>query len=75
MMVSCRLGRLKCFVVNITVHRTSEAVSLAFPWTTSRTYRYNLGKSVLKTKVFNGCEILQLLVGLSGPILMKKSLN
>ena len=43
-MISCRLERLNCSVVNMAVHSTSEVVPLAFLWTNSRTYRYNLSK-------------------------------
>ena len=66
-MVSCRLGRLKCSVVNMAVHEGSCLSGLSVD-----EFQDLLTQSgqVLKAKTFNRCHIL--LVGLGGPTLMKK---
>ena len=67
-MVSCRLGRLKCSVVNMAVHEWSCLSGLSVD-----EFQDLLTQSgqVLKAKTFNRCVIL--LVGLDGPTLMKKN--
>ena len=69
-MVSCRLGRLKCSVVNMAVHEWSCLSGLSVD-----EFQYLLTQSgqVLKAKTFNRCVIL--LVGLGGPTLMKKTMK
>ena len=69
-MVSCRLGRLKCSVVNMAVHEWSCLSGLSVD-----EFQDLLTQSgqVLKAKAFNRCVIL--LVGLGGPTLMKKTMK
>ena len=69
-MVSCRLGRLKCSVVNMAVHEWSCLSGLSVD-----EFQDLLTQSgqVLKAKTFDGCGIL--LVGLGGPTLMKKTMK
>ena len=69
-MVSCRLGRLKCSVVNMAVYEWSCLSGLSVD-----EFQDLLTQSgqVLKAKTFNRCVIL--LVGLGGPTLMKKTMK
>ena len=69
-MVSCRLARLKCSVVNMVVHKWSCLSGLSVD-----EFQDLLTQSgqVLKAKTFNGCVIL--LVGLGGPTLMKTTMK
>ena len=69
-MVSCRLGRLKCSVVNMAVHEWSCLSGLSVD-----EFQDLLTQSgqVSKAKTFNRCVIL--LVGLGGPTLMKKTMK
>ena len=69
-MVSCRLARLKCSVVNMAVHEWSCLSGLSVD-----EFQDLLTQSgqVLKAKTFNRCVIL--LVGLGGPTLMKKTMK
>ena len=66
-MVSCRLGRLKCSVVNMVVHEWSCLSGLSVDEFQDLPVQFG---QVLKAKIFNRCGIL--LVGLGGPTLMKK---
>ena len=69
-MISCRLGRLKCSVVNMAVHEWSCLSGLSVD-----EFQDLLTQSgqVLKAKIFSRCVIL--LVGLGGPTLMKKTMK
>ena len=69
-MVSCRLGRQKCSLVNMAVHEWSCLSGLSVD-----EFQDLLTQSgqVLKAKTFNRCGIL--LVGLGGPTLMKKTMK
>ena len=69
-MVSCKLGRLKCSVVNMAVHEWSCLSGLSVD-----EFQDLLTQSgqVSKAKTFNRCVIL--LVGLGGPTLMKKTMK
>ena len=69
-LVSCRLGRLKCSVVNMAVHEWSCLSGLSVD-----EFQDLLTQSgqVLKAKAFNRGVIL--LVGLGGPTLMKKTMK
>ena len=69
-MVSCRLGRLKCSVVNMAVHEWSCLCGLYVD-----EFQHLLTQSgqVFKAKTFNRFVIL--LVGLGGTTLMKKTMK
>ena len=67
-MVSCRLGRLKCSVVNMAVHEWSCLSGLSVDEFQDLPIQFG---QVLKDKNFNQCGIL--LVGLGGPTLRKKN--
>ena len=71
-MVSCRLGRLKCSVVNMAVQEWSCLSGLSVDGFQDPDLPIQFGQ-VLKTKNFNRCGIL--LVGLGGPTLMKKTMK
>ena len=69
-MASCRLGRLKCSVVNMAVHERSCLSGLSVDEFQDLPIQFG---QVLKAKNFNRCRIS--LVGLAGPTLMKKSMK
>ena len=69
-MVSCRLGRLKCSVVNMAVHEWSCLSGLSVDEFQDLPIQFG---QVLKAKNFNRCGIL--LVGLGGPTLMNKTMK
>ena len=65
-MVSCRLGRLKCFVVNMAVHESSCLSGLSVDEFQHLPIQFG---QVLKAKDFHRCGILP--VGLGDPTLIK----
>ena len=69
-MVSCRLGRLKCTVVNIAVDQWSCLSGLSVHELQDLPIQFG---QVLKAKSFNRC--CTLLVGLGAPRLIKKSMK
>ena len=69
-MFSCRLGRLKCSVVNMAVHERSCLSGLSVDEFQDLPIQF---RQTLKVKNFNRCGIL--LIGLGGPTLMKKPMK
>ena len=69
-MVSCRLVRLTCSVVNMAVHEWSCLSGLSVDEFQDLPIQFG---QVLKAKNFNRCGIL--LVGLGGPTLMRKTMK
>ena len=69
-MVSCRLERLKCSVVNMAVHERSCLSGLSVDEFQDLPIQFG---QVLKAKILSRCCIL--LVGLGDPTLIKKSMQ